>query len=410
MWGAEPQAGVAGQSLRMAHCELRFRHGPASRRNGSAAAQCAMPAMLSDGNSEEAQFRHRRELAEIAARGTLGGVFYLLGWLVVVFCGDLQRDRPGLAGAGSLTFVGLMLVRIVLARRRASEPAAVARLLAVWWGVLLVTALLWGATAAWVLVSPQLEAARLPVLICTVAFATAFVHTYPMRWRLALAGVVLLFVPAGALTWTIAHFGGVAFSLSVFLVYLLSSLRLSRQQYESQLLLELALLHQRDLYEKQSRTDALTGLDNRREFTFNLERALAADDALSLLLIDIDHFKHINDRYGHAAGDAVLIAFADQLREHFAQPGARVARVGGEEFAVLLRGVDEDAAAALAAAFCRRLASAPLAPDATRGAVTVSIGVGELRDTRRQRLDDFLVAVDRALYRAKAEGRNRVCR
>lgn len=160
--------------------------------------------------------------------------------------------------------------------------------------------------------------------------------------------------------------------------------------------------------------DGLTEMHNKRYFNEAIEREASRSRryqrTFSLVLFDIDHFKHINDRYGHAAGDAVLIAFADQLREHFAQPGARVARVGGEEFAVLLRGVDEDAAAALAAAFCRRLASAPLAPDATRGAVTVSIGVGELRDTRRQRLDDFLVAVDRALYRAKAEGRNRVCR
>lgn len=221
-------------------------------------------------------------------------------------------------------------------------------------------------------------------------------------------GVVVLFVPAGSLTWTIADFGGVAFSLGVFFVYLLSSLRLSREQYESQL--QLALLHQPDLYETQSRTDALTGLDNRREFTFNLERAQAAGEPLSLLRIDIEHFKCVNDRHGHAAGDAVLIAFADPLREHFTQPGARVARVGGEEFAVLLRGVDEDAASAPPEALCRRLATAPLAPDSKRGAVTVSIGVGELRDAARQRVDDFLTAIDRSLYRAKSQGCNRVCR
>ena len=369
-----------------------------------------MPATIADGNPDDAQFRRRRELAETAARGALGGVFYVLGWLVVAFCGGLHRDRPLLAVAGGVVFVGLMLARVALAHRSAIEPAAVARLLAVWWTVLLATAALWGVIAAWVLASPSLKDAQFPVLICTVAYATAFVHTYAMRWHFALFGIVLLFMPVGVLSWTIAEFGGVAFSLSVFLIYLLSSLRLSRQQYESQLLLELALLHQRDLYEKQSRTDALTGLDNRREFTFNLERALAIGDPLSLLLIDIDHFKLINDRYGHAAGDAVLIAFADQLRDHFSQPGARVARIGGEEFAVLLGGIDEEAAAASAVALCRRLANAPLAPDATRGAVTVSIGVGQLHDARQQRLDDFLVAVDRSLYRAKTEGRNRVCR
>lgn len=90
--------------------------------------------------------------------------------------------------------------------------------------------------------------------------------------------------------------------------------------------------------------------------------ALAAGEPLSLLRIDIEHVKCVNDRHGHAAGDAVLIAFAHQLREHFTQPGARVARVGGEEFAVLLRGVDEDAASASPEALCRRLATARLRP------------------------------------------------
>lgn len=80
-----------------------------------------MPATLSDGNSDEARFRCRRELAEVAARGTLGGVFYLLGWFAGVFCGELQRDWPWLAGAlGSLVFVGLMSARVARARRRAS--------------------------------------------------------------------------------------------------------------------------------------------------------------------------------------------------------------------------------------------------------------------------------------------------
>lgn len=267
-----------------------------------------------------------------------------------------------------------------------------------------------GALTVWVLVDVRLQPARLVALICTVAYATAFAHTFAMRWHGALSAIALLFLPSVVLAWFVADFGGVAFALSVFLLYLLSALRLSRQQYERQLLLELALLHQRDLYEKQSRTDALTGLDNRREFAFNLERALAAETPLSLLLIDIDHFKHINDRYGHAAGDAVLIAFADQLRAQFEGDGARLARIGGEEFAVILAGADEDAAAAAALALCQRLARAPLAPNAERGVVTVSIGVGEWLASRRQRGSDFLAAVDRSLYRAKAEGRNRVCR
>ncbi|HSX59031.1 MAG TPA: GGDEF domain-containing protein [Tahibacter sp.] len=369
-----------------------------------------MPATIVEGNPNDEQFRRRRELAETAARGALGGVFYVLGWFVVAVCGGLHRREPALVVAGGIVFAALMFARITLARRETADADTIVRLLVCWWTLLLVTAALWGATATWALVDSRMQEARLPALICSVAFGAAFVHTYATRWHYALCGVTLLLLPVVVIAWTVPDFGGVAFSLTVFVVYLLSSLRLSWQQYDRQLLLELALLHQRDLYEKQSRTDALTGLDNRREFTFNLERALTVGEPLSLLLIDIDHFKQINDRHGHAAGDAVLIAFAGQLREHFAPADARVARIGGEEFAVLLAGVGEDAAAASAAALCRRIAAAPLAPDARRGAVTISIGVGELRDSRRQRLDDFLVTVDRSLYRAKAEGRNRVCR
>jgi diguanylate cyclase (GGDEF)-like protein len=367
-----------------------------------------MPATIADGNPDDAQFRRRRELAEMSARGSLGGVFYVLAWFVAAICGGLHRRDPALVVAGGIVFAALNFARIALARRESTDIDTIVRLLGYWWTLLLVTAALWGATATWVLVDPRMQEARLPALICSVAFGAAFVHTYATRWHYALCGVTLLLLPVVVLAWTLADFGGIAFSLTVFVVYLLSSLRLSWQQYERQLLLELALLHQRNLYEKQSRTDALTGLDNRREFTFNLERALMVGEPLSLLLIDIDHFKQINDRYGHAAGDAVLIAFAGQLRELFTQPNARVARIGGEEFAVLLGGVPEASALTLAQHLCERVERAPLAPDAARGTVTVSVGVGQLRLQRSP--DEFLAEVDRALYRAKQQGRNRVCR
>ena len=355
-----------------------------------------------------AEFRRARELGETAARGVLGGVFYLLGWALAGGVGGEFARRPLLSVTLLLAFALLAAARLALAR-----PALAAKfgkaLLAAWWSVFLLTALLWGSVTVWVLSDAQLGNARLVVLICTVAYATAYAHNFPMRWQAALLGIALLYLPGMLLAWWSQDLRGVAIALSVFLIYLLSALRLSRDQYERQLALEAALLRQRDLYEQQSRTDALTGLDNRREFAFNLERAFNGAQPVCLLMIDIDHFKRINDRHGHAAGDAVLIAFADLLRGHFSQPGARLARLGGEEFGVLL-GIGEDAAEASAIALCQRLARAPLEPGSPRGAVTVSIGVGQLRPQRHRRPDDFLADVDRSLYRAKEEGRNRVCR
>jgi diguanylate cyclase (GGDEF)-like protein len=308
-----------------------------------------------------------------------------------------------------LLFALLAIARIALARPRLAARLG-ASVLAVWWSLFLSTAALWGGVTVLVLADPQPGNAHLVVLICSVAFATAYAHNFPMRWQLALVGIALLYLPGMLLAWWSPDLRGVAIALSVFLIYLLSALRLSRDQYERQLTLEAALLRQRDLYEQQSRTDALTGLDNRREFAFNLERAFGGAQKVCLLMIDIDHFKRINDRHGHAAGDAVLIAFAELLREHFTQSGVRLARLGGEEFGVLLAEIGEDAAEASAIGLCQRLERAPLAPGAQRGVVTVSIGVGQLRLRRHRRPDDFIADVDRSLYRAKEEGRNRVCR
>lgn len=365
---------------------------------------------MSDPASQAAldtRFRQDRELAETALRGVLGGVFYVLGWLVVAWQGQLFRQRPAIAVGLLLLFLGLTVVRIALARRSARAEADRTRLLALWWGLFLQTATAWGCVSIWVLLDPALAGARMAMIVCSIAYATAFAHTFAMRWRGALLSMALLCLPSAVLCWRLPDLAGVAFALTVYLVYLLSALRTSRVQYERQLALELALRHQRDLYEQQSRTDALTGLDNRREFTFNLERSFMQEQPLWLLMIDIDHFKQVNDRYGHAAGDAVLIAFAEQLREHFVQPGARLARIGGEEFAVLLEGVSEENAGSAAQQLCERIARAPLAPDAVRGAITVSIGVGQRLLQRSP--DEFFAEVDGALYKAKQRGRNCVC-
>lgn len=360
--------------------------------------------------AETLAFRRTRELSETAARGVLGGAFYVVGWLAVVWFGGVYAQHPLLSLLLLAAFIVLTLGRIVLRRRAAADAAAEIRLLRIWWLLLGATALLWGLVATWTLLDAHLAPARMAAILCTVAFATAFAHTYAMRARAALVCIALLVLPIAVLTWRHPGMSAVAFSLAIYLIYLVSALRASRAQFERQVALELALRRQRDLYERQSRTDALTGLDNRREFTFELEQALQDVAPLSLLLIDIDHFKRVNDSCGHACGDAVLVALAELLRIHFDRPGASLARIGGEEFAVVLRGVDEGLAEIIAAALCRRVAGSPLLPPGAPGPVTLSVGVGQWRRARYADADAFVAAVDRALYRAKDQGRDQVCR
>lgn len=153
--------------------------------------------------------------------------------------------------------------------------------------------------------------------------------------------------------------------------------------------------------ERLSSTDALTGIANRRAFMVRLEAAPNTAD--SLALIDLDHFKVINDRYGHAAGDAVLVEFSRRLSAAF-EPSGFVARIGGEEFAVLST-EPHDAVADRAVAFCAAVSQQPFRFEGEEFAVTASIGVA-MTDNRSLR--DVYADADRALYLAKARGRNQV--
>ena len=156
----------------------------------------------------------------------------------------------------------------------------------------------------------------------------------------------------------------------------------------------------------QALRDPLTGVDNRRALFTNMRDVMAGElprDEHALLLIDLDHFKRINDSHGHPAGDAVLVAVAAQLKQKLAGR-CTLARLGGEEFAVLCPASGRMSALALAEEL--RVAVAEVIvrdlPPPTR--VTASIGVAMFDG--KGSLDDWMRAVDRALYAAKARGRN----
>ncbi|TML23303.1 MAG: GGDEF domain-containing protein [Actinobacteria bacterium] len=170
--------------------------------------------------------------------------------------------------------------------------------------------------------------------------------------------------------------------------------------------LENAKLHH--LVQRQATTDDLTGLVNRRRFIEALEseivRANAFHSPLSVVLGDLDHFKLVNDRFGHQTGDEVLRRFADIVREHLRDvdvPG----RIGGEEFAILLPETDAAGAVAVAERVRRSLRALRPTPERS-GAVTASFGVAQL--TPGETGDELLRRADVALYRAKSEGRNTV--
>jgi diguanylate cyclase (GGDEF)-like protein len=167
--------------------------------------------------------------------------------------------------------------------------------------------------------------------------------------------------------------------------------------------------------QRLSTEDPLTALPNRRQFDVDLQRAWARAEAtrqpLALVLLDVDHFKAYNDSHGHPEGDACLRQLAGVLAHWAEVHQAQVARLGGEEFALLLPGRRGAAAATVAQDLCEAVAALqrPHHASPVAGHVTVSAGVAEARPRRGLPPQALLRAADTALYQAKDSGRNRVC-
>lgn len=166
------------------------------------------------------------------------------------------------------------------------------------------------------------------------------------------------------------------------------------------------------LLEELSRSDPLTGLANRRHFDelkeVEFRRALRQGQPLTVLMCDVDFFKRYNDLYGHAQGDHCLQAVAETFRGVFARAGEVVARLGGEEFVVLMPGVDAESAWRAAVRLQQRLAERALPHERSdvSSQVTLSIGLAAFEPGSIDQFDQLLRRADEALYRAKTQGRN----
>ncbi|OPA93916.1 deoxyribonuclease [Pseudomonas fluorescens] len=184
----------------------------------------------------------------------------------------------------------------------------------------------------------------------------------------------------------------------LWLTWMLSN-ELRRRHRAEQVLSELAA------------TDALTGLANRRTLDERMrlewDRAQRSTEPLTLLMIDVDHFKAFNDRHGHHGGDEALRLVAHVIDDNIRRPADLAARYGGEEFAVVLPHTDAKGAWVIAEHIRSSVEHLPRMPNA-EGAITVSIGMSTWDKRSRQSLEALLLSADQALYEAKHSGRNRI--
>ena len=255
----------------------------------------------------------------------------------------------------------------------------------------------------------------LAAVVSVLAFASAAASMMFPVPAAALAVKVILVLPP---LWPLSQQAGTraaALTIGLYTAYLaLMTLRNARA-FRVQLDTEQALLESRAEIERLTREDSLTGLPNRRDHVQHLEQAWAQAqrhvEPLALLFLDIDHFKDINDRHGHLAGDACLQHFSNLLRQHFRRAQDHLARIGGEEFVVLMPDTSLDEARSLAERFRAAVEAEVCEFEGRRLPFTVSLGLAVCNPLELGAVDNarrLLARADAACYAAKRAGRNRL--
>ena len=272
---------------------------------------------------------------------------------------------------------------------------------------LFTTSLLWGLGMLW-FVSESSPVYRLVEFLFLLGMAAGAFSHYSARRYMVMGAMASVLLPTTI--WFLICGQRMEVSLGVaallFVCVLIQAGNAMSKAQADNFMLTYRLEAARRKAEQLANTDVLTGLENRRAF---LERGqtLAHDcerkrQPLSVLMIDADHFKKINDRFGHAVGDTVLRHLAERLTEH-RRTSDICGRMGGEEFAMLLPNTAVGDAMALAERLCQACAADPMHYDGEVVTSTVSIGVaGE-----GYAIEHLLSCADEALYQAKAAGRNR---
>ncbi len=354
--------------------------------------------------AEEIDSARLRSIADhdLAKRAGPGVLTYPALWVLIVWMTQLAAERPAAVYFSGALLLALGVVRPFLVWR---IDWVYARRPDLWRGLFAVaslgTAAAWGGFFAAAVYGRPFDLGALLAIVATAGIsAGALVTLAPVR-TLALAHMSLLLVPAALVLLLSEVHGGPALGVLfvVYYAFVLSSARIVHLEYRR------ALESQAKLAWLATR-DALTGSLNRRAFDERLpaemERARRYGTALSLVMLDIDRFKEVNDRLGHKAGDAVLVALTALANADLREPDALV-RWGGEEFMVIAPHTDLQGARELAERLRLRVAQADFAE---AGRITCSFGAAQLREG--DSADSLVVRADDALYRAKAGGRDRV--
>lgn len=353
----------------------------------------------------------QRVMRDLRFRSLPGLFIYLLILVVVCQTDSFYTRHPDLAVPFAVSLTGIILFRMLHLLITTRSPASWRRINdGIFFASITLTGLLWGYWFTRFITLTGEHDVKLLMAICTAGLGSGGAVSFMPNLRLSLAYNFGMFAPA-IIVMSMLHVNlPLAVSLLLFSIFLVVLVFQSNREYWQALENERLLVEKSDELTALSRIDVLTGLFNRRHFDERFSRAWKQmqrlGEPLTLIICDIDHFKQVNDRFGHQAGDDFLKLTAELFTVVFRRETDLVARYGGEEFVVLLVDIQPKAAFALAEAMRNQMAAAHLSVDGQRISATLSIGIASVTPGAETTPDELIRRADKALYAAKQAGRN----
>jgi len=354
----------------------------------------------------------QRVINDLKSRSTIGMLFYFLLGFIVVMADDFYKRHTDFTLLFGILISSICFFRLVHQRvSKWMKKSHRSLNNAIFFISVGISGSIWGICFARFMVLEGEHTAKLLIAICTAGLSAGAIVAFIPSLRLAIFYNFVILVPAIALMSFHRTNLPLAVSMLMYSFYLVLMARRGNREYWQALKNEQLLIKKSEQLHLLSRIDSLTGLYNRRHFDQRLDqetkKASRVQRPPTVIIGDIDYFKKINDQHGHQAGDEFLKLTASLLMTVFKRTTDIVARFGGEEFIVLLTDSTPHTALGLAEDLRRRMSDMLMPYKGISVSTTMSIGVANCAHGINESRDALIARADKALYRAKKEGRNR---
>lgn len=358
----------------------------------------------------------QRALIDLSIRARGGIILYPVVWFITAAWGNIPQLNPIAFYSISALLMLISLLRtihyIYLHKGNVTNLKFMNHSLI---SLILIIALFWGVLTAWVMFYSPYVTLKYPYMVILAALGIGGTSILSISRIIGITYPFLVFLPSIISALIMGGTENHVMSLLAFLsmVYILEASRATRQDYQDAIHNHFLAEERAQRLQEVSITDPLTGLKNRAFFNEQLpiewNSCSRLHSPLSILILDLDHFKRINDKYGHIVGDECLQLIGEMLNNEIPRSTDTAIRYGGEEFVIILPNTHITHASLLAERLIKATAHLDFRIDDEPIPLKCSIGVASTIPNYQENYKTLLISADKALYQAKNEGRNRFC-